>query len=1412
MNLVSWNCRGMGSSLKTNAVRDLLKSEHPDILLLQETKINDQDFKNFLKINKIYEGTTISASGASGGIGTIWDKRNWKLLSQKHSSWWLRSDVQNVTKTEEYTIYNIYAPHQLHDKAACWNSIKEDLLEMQGRSIFLGGDLNLIRNSEEKLGGNFLADSSRDSLEEIILNHNLVDFQPQNGRFTWSNKRTGRHNIKERLDRILVQERIVTRFACVKSFIIQGYYSDHKPVTLKLDKGSNFGPLPFRYNRMWEEQEDFRLMVKDQWLTEVRGSPHYVWESKIKILRSAIKQWAKSKAVAENKIKTDLQTKLIQWNQERELRQDTEEELIKERDLQKELYKLNRKEEEEQRQKSRCLWLKAGDKNTSFFHNSVKLRRSANNIEKITVEGSEVRGQNQIMEAAASHFQNLLTEEHHEKRGWEILDSMENKTTAEQNIELDREITEAEIELTIRSMASDKAPGPDGFTIDFYKSHWDIIKKDYIRVVRNFFQKGKMGSGIKSSFLALIPKEPNPLTFNRFRPISLCNVSYKIITKILANRLKPILPSLISDNQGGFVPQRQIADNVILIQEAIHSSINRKEKGMIMKMDMANAFDRVNHSFLQAVLQKLGLSNLFISRVQECISGNWTAPLINGRPSKAFKSTRGLRQGCPLSPFLYILMAEAFSSKLESMRRRKEIMGIEIIRGSKGINHSLFADDTLLIGGASCIMARRFKNALDLFLQASGGKLSNNKCMIYTWNVPNHLIQRISRIMEIPAQLNWSHFMYLGLPLAKTKIKSESWVKIVEKFRSKLQNWGMHWLNLAGRTTLVKSVLASLPIYQFAITLAPASIHKHMELIMRSFLWQGGKQNSKKFSLVKWETVILPIEKGGLGIRVPRLANLAMGFKLIWRILNEKDSWWVAVLKKKYLNGPSSNILTESAPERQGTPTWNLIKKALPLCKSFFSKAPGNGRDVNIWNDSILGSQVRISNPHFYPLRRWMVEANLNSLFDISVWEEDRWDGWIPLNLPNDLAQLWVDLKCSLSCSAPVNRVKEDKFVWNPNGGNYSVREGYKALQDISSVNNWPLLKAVWSTECLPKIKFFIWTLMHGKILTAENLRKRGIQGPSICCMCRSAEETIPHLFIECPIAKACWNLLSEPISSEVLPPKIQTLHKRWDKRLYQPKGNTIMRRLWSSIPSNLCWQIWKARNKCIFNNEKPKISGIVANSLAFIAESLEAKGVLQSDLEVEEERHKVWLGNFNLKPNTRILLKNKTGTQKWKLRGTEEEVHNWIRSQNKNVLYFDGASKKNPGQAGAGGIIKDPHGNLMVSFEWGLGQMSNNKAEAYGLLLGSHIAKNLGLRNLLILGDSAIIIKAMISGKDYKQRVLNNIKDRTMENIKELGDVTFRHVLRSNNKEADHRANLAVRRSTGQVCENDQTYAKDIP
>ena len=148
-----------------------------------------------------------------------------------------------------------------------------------------------------------------------------------------------------------------------------------------------------------------------------------------------------------------------------------------------------------------------------------------------------------------------------------------------------------EVKKSLSIMKPDSAPGPDGFTTRFFTCCWAIIKYDLLKMIRYSQKTSKLGGSTNSSFMALIPKEKGATTFNRFRPISLCNTGYKLITKIIASRLKRILPRIILESQGGFIKGRKILDNIILVQEAIHSSFHRKEKGMVIKLDLANAFD-----------------------------------------------------------------------------------------------------------------------------------------------------------------------------------------------------------------------------------------------------------------------------------------------------------------------------------------------------------------------------------------------------------------------------------------------------------------------------------------------------------------------------------------------------------------------------------------------------------------------------------------------------------------------------------------------------------------------------------------------------------------------------------------------------------------------------------------------------
>jgi len=245
-----------------------------------------------------------------------------------------------------------------------------------------------------------------------------------------------------------------------------------------------------------------------------------------------------------------------------------------------------------------------------------------------------------------------------------------------------------------------------------------------------------------------------------------------------------------------------------------------------------------------------------------------------------------------------------------------------------------------------------------------------------------------------------------------------------------------------------------------------------------------------------------------------------------------------------------------------------------------------------------------------------------------------------------------------------------------------------------------------------------------------------------------------------------------------------------------------------------LCWKIWLSRNNYIFNEKKPNISSILIKTTALISETISANLAAtpyQSNWNNEELD---WFDKFSINYSNNFLIHSTSSTEKsqWKLRGSMEEVNKWIQEQQRHSLHFDGAAKNNPGRAGAGGIIKDIQGKILVRYEWGLGQMANNLAEAYSLYLGTQILKRLRIKNLIIVGDSAIVIAAMVKGTNFKKETLNNIKTRIEATLIKIGNVTFKNVLRDNNTKADTHASQASSRPTGQVKENDHCYEKYIP
>ncbi|XP_030499797.2 uncharacterized protein LOC115715121 [Cannabis sativa] len=734
------------------------------------------------------------------------------------------------------------------------------------------------------------------------------------------------------------------------------------------------------------------------------------------------------------------------------------------------------------KQRSKQHWLHGGDKNSKYFHAYASNRKRNNQIHSL----QDSRG---VM------------------KDWD--------SGLETNNDLLQPIQDEEVKQALFQMHPDKAPDPDGMGPGFYQTHWAIVGKDVIKFVNDFFISGNFPSGINETNLVLIPKKKNFSSMSDLRPIALCNVLYKVAAKVLANRMRHIIDKVISDTQSAFIPGRLISDNVMVAFEIMHY-LKRKMKGkkgyMALKLDMSKAYDRAEWGYLHAIMARMGFADRWINLIMQCVSSVRYTIVHSGRTIRPIAPTRGIRQGDPLSTYLFIICVEGFSSLIQQSETNGSLRGIRVAHRPLPITHMLFADDSYLFCQATNEAANTLLHILHFFEIASGQKVNASKSNVFfSPNTSSSARDSICSILGMVEASEGSHYLGLFNIIGRNKNAIMGFLK--NKVINRLNTWHDKFLSRAGKEILLKTVIQSLPTYAMSVFLIPSGTIDEIEKLMARFWWKTSSSKWNGIIWMSWERMATHKHNGGMGFRHLSDFNLAMLAKQGWRLLCNPNSLASRVYKAKYF--PNSDFLRADLGSNPSF-IWRSIWSAQKLIKLGARRTIRTGIHTSILDHPWLPDKdnlyVTTTNPG---LSNQSVSALLS--IDSCSWDHD---------LVTDMFN-HRDAPLILGPPLSSSNLDDDCWYWTgESNGSFSVSSAYSLLQQSKhprpAANNFGFWKELWQLKIPPKVKTMLWRAVTNCLPTCLNLVIKHVNVSVLCPMCDGQPENTSHALIECPLAAAC--------------------------------------------------------------------------------------------------------------------------------------------------------------------------------------------------------------------------------------------------------------------------------------------------
>ncbi|XP_074295625.1 uncharacterized protein LOC141623417 [Silene latifolia] len=664
----------------------------------------------------------------------------------------------------------------------------------------------------------------------------------------------------------------------------------------------------------------------------------------------------------------------------------------------------------------------------------------------------------------------------------------------------------------------------------------------------------------------------------------------RIISKCVANRLARVMSSLTGEFQNAFIPGRLISDNILLAHEGVHE-INRHKSGkygrFAFKADMSKAYDRIRWGFLAKVMSKFGFPERLINLIMNCVMTVSYEILLNGSPLNTFSPKCGLRQGDPLSPYLFILCMEVLSGMVIQAQNRGLLKGIQLCKQVTPLTHLFFADDVVFFLQDTGDSAKQLKNVLDAYCRASGQRINDAKSGVqFSPSMRLSQVQVCLKVFNI--RNNKGIGKYLGIPTEFQGSKRDFFMALTDCVMKRISSWNGIFLSSAGRLTLISSVLSNLSNYFLSVFKISVSVANKINSLLSHFWWAGCK-SGKGTHWCSRNFLSLPKSAGGLGMRNIECLNQALLAKQAWRIVSGQESLFCKVFRAKLFGRQGMNADLEY--KRSGNVSWGMrsLRYGLDLLAHNVAWKPGTRSSLNVWTTRWVNGEM--PEPSAEALQLENVDLKDLTIRDIhhvnGGWDEQRIKYLLHEGVVDHILAMPV-------CASQIH----DCIYWkHTTNGEYSVKSGYgvafthfmekhasnkdKTRMSANSVRFCQ--KVLWKLQVPQKWKVFLWRLISDSLLVGSSLAKRGFQADPFCRMCATENgcmESRAHLFRDCSVAQRIWACLDLGIRVNCAPSMdIGDWIINWMSFLGKSEGaaTSLIKYL------GTLWCLWVVRNRVVF-------------------------------------------------------------------------------------------------------------------------------------------------------------------------------------------------------------------------------------